>query len=508
MTMRNLKYTIFLTLLYFALSLVGILHHELWLDEAQHFLLARDSTSLVDLVAKTRFEGHPIIWNVLLYGITRFSSNPFGMQLLHILISTATVAVFLKKGPFSWIFKSVFIFGYFIIYEYNLISRNYILGLLFLFLALSYFKQRHKKMIPICIYLALATNVHLIFSVIAFAVFLVLLLEEYSDRNFSGKQLSIGVAIFAVGIVFLIAQIASTHYGWFFNEIRDIPLTEKFTKGFISLFKGLVTVPDFSSIHFWNSNLLVNLSKPVSAILGTFFYGLPLLLFCKNRKTLFFFYIGVIGVQFFFFITQRGATRFDGMVYILFIIALWIEKYYPSEDYRLKTYLETLKLPLLKKSVVYCILTLQLFSGIFAYATDMRHPFTGAKATVAYLKEKGIANPDIIAVTCDGTLLSAYLEAKIYFLCNQDYQGYCRWGEGCGNTISEPEIIGMLTNYMKGRTHAFYVSGYPIGERRIGKWQKVNEKIQLRLLKEFERNIMANSAYYVFEISAINSPSL
>ena len=96
--MRNeSKYYLFLSLVYFAVSLVGILHHELWLDESHHWLLARDSTSLSNLINNTRFEGHPVLWNVLLFGITRLTYDLFWMQLLHILIATATVFLFLKK---------------------------------------------------------------------------------------------------------------------------------------------------------------------------------------------------------------------------------------------------------------------------------------------------------------------------------------------------------------------------------------------------------------------------
>src|ERR1051325_7144692 len=132
-----------LTLLYFALSLVGIWHHEFFIDEAHHWLLARDSGSVSELVANTRIEGHPLSWSFLLFVLTRFTSNPFWMQLLHIVISTTTGFVFLRKAPFSWGFKILFIFGYFMIFEYNLISRNYMLAIGFLFCACWLFGDRH-----------------------------------------------------------------------------------------------------------------------------------------------------------------------------------------------------------------------------------------------------------------------------------------------------------------------------------------------------------------------------
>ena len=79
-------------LIFFILSLIGILHHEIWLDEAQHFLIARDSKNLQELIGACRIEGHPVLWDILLFVITRFSSNPFWMQFVHILISCAAIA--------------------------------------------------------------------------------------------------------------------------------------------------------------------------------------------------------------------------------------------------------------------------------------------------------------------------------------------------------------------------------------------------------------------------------
>src|SRR5690606_23248229 len=107
--MTKTKYLFFLAILYFGLSLIGILRHELWLDESHHWLISRDSGSFSELIANTRYEGHPILWNFLLFLISRLTLNPVWMQLLHIVISTAAVGLFLGKAPFSLVFKTLFI---------------------------------------------------------------------------------------------------------------------------------------------------------------------------------------------------------------------------------------------------------------------------------------------------------------------------------------------------------------------------------------------------------------
>ncbi|MFT7250608.1 MAG: hypothetical protein ACI9FW_000321 [Flavobacterium sp.] len=495
---------VILTLVYFVISLIGIQHHELWLDESHHWLLARDSSSFLELIKNTRYEGHPILWNILLYQITRFTLNPFWMQFLHILISTTVVFIFLKKAPFNWIFKTLFIFGYFMLFEYNIISRNYILGVLILFLAALSFRNREKNFIKICIYLVIASNIHLMFSVIAFALFLTLLFERYQNKKFD-KSMLIGTSLFLLGLILAAIQITPPNDTLFFNRIDQISFHEKFIKGYISLFKGLITIPDFRTIHFWNSNVLVNISKPLASFLGLICYFIPLIFFIKKKKILFFVYLALLGTQVFFFATQLGATRYDGMTYIIIIIALWIENYYNEEgNSKLIDANNSFKLNLLKNILIYSILIVQFFSGIYAYAMDVKHPFCVAKETVEYLNKNKISTQNVLSITCDGTLISPFLEKKVYFLCDNSLQSYCNWNSGCGTEVSNEKIIKMISNFMTYNNNATYVSTFQITDNlQKNIWVKTNDQVMVRFFKKFDNSIIRNADYYIYEIKKI-----
>jgi len=503
----NAKYLYFLVSLYFIVSLIGILHHELWLDEAHHWLLARDSHSIADLAQNIRREGHPILWSLMLYGVSCLTSNLVGMQLLHIIVSTATVFVFLKKAPFSWLFKTIFIFGYFMVFEYNLISRNYILGVFFLFLACDAFKEREKKSVRLLFFLAMAANVHLLFGVIAFALFLTVLWERFQDKTLlRNSEYVVGYAIFGCGIGLLAYQILNTDSVWFFDSFNAMPYSERFTKGFISLFKGLVMLPNFTSIHFWNTNLIIDWSKPIGAVLGLLVYALPLLLFFKNRKTLFFVYTALIGTQVFFFVTQRGAARFDGLTYLILISALWIENYFAADHYKLKEILSANLVGLLKKPIVYGILCLHLLSGMVAYVIDWNHPFTNAEKVADYLKARHLDTKALVAVTCDGTIISAYVQKKIWFLCEHSYQSYCHWDFDCARQLTQNGIRELVADYMADHDHAVFVSYYPIvANPRPEVWQPISATVQIRFLQKFEGAIANKDRYYVFEMARIKS---
>ena len=53
------------------LVIVGLYFHEPWFDEAQAYLLARDSSFHDLLMYWTHYEGHPPLWHLLLRGAVK-----------------------------------------------------------------------------------------------------------------------------------------------------------------------------------------------------------------------------------------------------------------------------------------------------------------------------------------------------------------------------------------------------------------------------------------------------
>jgi hypothetical protein len=273
--------------IFLVLGIIGILHHEFWLDEAHHWLLSRDSTSISNLITNTRYQGHPILWNLLLFFITRFSLNPFWMQLLHVVIATSVIFVFLRKAPFSRLFKILFIFGYLMLYEYTVVSRNYMLGILPLFLACSLYPNRKEKFVLLATFLALASNVHAIWLVISASFFLMLILENILNKQ--GKlphKMWLGILIFTLGALLAVIQIIPPSDTLYFDKHEHSTVLERIAPGLISFYRGIVLLPDFRTLSFWNTNILVNISRPLAAFIAAIALIIPYILFNKNRLRL------------------------------------------------------------------------------------------------------------------------------------------------------------------------------------------------------------------------------
>ncbi|MEZ4647192.1 MAG: hypothetical protein R3E97_00155 [Candidatus Eisenbacteria bacterium] len=121
-------------LVFVLLSVYTILHHEMWRDELQAWMIGRDSPGLGDLLGNTRYEGHPPLWHLCLFALGRVSTDPAAMQMLHVAIASLSSFVVLFLSPFRPWVRWLFVLGYFPFYEYCIKSRGYAWGVLFLFM--------------------------------------------------------------------------------------------------------------------------------------------------------------------------------------------------------------------------------------------------------------------------------------------------------------------------------------------------------------------------------------
>jgi hypothetical protein len=61
---------------FFAIAAATIFRHEMWMDELNTWNVVRDSTGLRALFANMHLEVHPALWYLLLYPLTRLTSDP------------------------------------------------------------------------------------------------------------------------------------------------------------------------------------------------------------------------------------------------------------------------------------------------------------------------------------------------------------------------------------------------------------------------------------------------
>lgn len=415
-------------LIYMLSSIGGMMHHEIWADEMHHFLLGRDSGSLNELCNNARYEGHPLLWNIILFVITRFTNDPVWMQIIHLIISFTTIIIFLRYAPFHWTVKVLFTFGYYMLFEYNLLCRNYALSALFLFWYVHENCKTDKKFLKQLLLLFLLANTHLFSFFISIALFFLLVSENrISEISKQNKILSL-IFLVTLGCIFYFQILPPNDHMLVVQYNADPLLSFKRISKVLGLaIKGFLPIPDITQYHLWNNNLIINHAKYFAMIFSSILIFMPLILFYKNRRTLLLFYLPAFFIFCFVYISPlMVANRHAGFLMLLLLVCFW---YNASSIYKAgKKYN-------MKKIFLYSLLIIQLLSGSIMFMADWTSSFSCGKETAEYLHEQKL-DRGIIAMSNmgSGSPLSGYLGRKLFYAELNDFGSFAKW-----NTI--PFII-------------------------------------------------------------------
>lgn len=197
--------------IFIVLGIIGIARHEMWRDELQAWLIARDSVSLIDLFRNLRYEGHPGLWHLMIYACIKLKKEPFVMQLLHLAIASTSVFLIVRYSPFTNLQKTLISFGYFIFYEYSIISRNYAIAVLLIFLLCILYKKRFNQIFIYFIILGLLANTNIYGWMISISFTSALVLDFILTNFKSELQIKIRKLIsFLPGFVFYLVAAAAS----------------------------------------------------------------------------------------------------------------------------------------------------------------------------------------------------------------------------------------------------------------------------------------------------------
>lgn len=135
--------------LYIAIIAIVMCFHEPWFDEAQSWLIARDSPIASIFSIRPHYEGHPPFWNLLL-AIAAKNVIPyeFGIKGIQLICASLLGAWLIFKSPFkrtSSLVTFLIPFTYFACFQYGVTSRPYALLCLSLLVAAHYWNSADSK---------------------------------------------------------------------------------------------------------------------------------------------------------------------------------------------------------------------------------------------------------------------------------------------------------------------------------------------------------------------------
>ena len=486
-------FVISLVLIFLCVALINILNHEMWRDELQSWLTAKNSSSLANLFYNTRYDGQPTFWCLCLYFLSRFTDNPIVMQIFHLLIATTSIYVFARFSPFTKLQKILFSFGYFPLYEYGTISRNYAFGILFIFGFCAAFRARFKNYLIPFLFLFMLTQTSVYGLIIAISCGSILFFEIIAQGSLLKSpttlkvQIVAGLSIFILGISSSIFQLipptdSGIAVGWTTHFKTWLTLS--------TIWMSYIPIPDFS-YHFWNTNILSSIR--LKAFLGCILLGLSIMLLSKKPMALLLYLVGSFGLLAFIYVIFFGFLRHHGHLFILFIASLWISNYYPDQkcEWSFVNNFNS-SLSRYKNRIIVLILSANLIAGIFASCVDWVYPFSASKEVAKFITDKGMKN--MLMLGHSDTVASGvagHLNRPIYYP-NSDRVGSFIIFDQKRKPMKSDEILEKAKNLMaKKKQDLLLILSYRLNE--------VPHSVVM--VKEFNAGIVADEKYCLYFMS-------
>lgn len=434
-------------IVYLVVTGFAISHHEMWGDEIHSWNIAKGSATYSDLIHNIRFEGHPPVWYTILWPISKFSHNLAFVQFAHWLIAGITIFLLLFYSPIPLPAKTLIPFGYYFLFEYSVLSRNYAIGILLAScICILIRKEFRFKLLLYYLLLLLMSNTHLLALVLAGCLhlyFLILTFERNSDRRKITLHVLLCVLVCIPSLYFIFPPSDSqlnVHYWidrWKPEQVKALgqaPL------------RSFVPIPAWWNYHFWNTQFLLdssNKSKLLNLTVALISLGMAVGILFKNKKSLTVFLANLF-LSFIIALAVFPLTsgRYAGFLFIGFIVAYWLYCYEISTT---RT----------NKILVNLLLFVQALSGIFMVYKDLRLPFSNA-GRVNELLSIPPANSRIVTDYWAMNTISAFADKPIYCIDIQREISFVLWG---------PELGEMLK-----RTYRYYD-----GVNNLFQTEKINQ---------------------------------
>jgi hypothetical protein len=485
-------------ILYIVICGYTITHHELWGDELHSWNIAKASKSFFDLISNTRYEGHPPLWYTILWVVSKFTHNLVYVQLVHGIIAGLVVFIILFFSPFPLSTRILLPFGYYFLYEYAVLSRNYAIAVLLVFcICLLMHKDFKYKVLLYYILLFLMSHTHFIAMILAVSVHLYFLLLQFELKK---TKITLAIHIVAGGVIFLSSL-------YFIFPPRDSQLNVQFwvdkwnvdqMKAVIQLpLRAFVPVPAWWNDHFWNTEFLLEaknkyrLLKFINPLIVSMLLGVGFFVLKKNKKSLVLFITNVV-LSFVIVITvfALATARYSGFVFIGFIVAYWLSCYEKPEDAR-------------NKWLVNIMLALQIIGGVFVTVKDILLPFSNAYKVNELLKEVP-QNEKTVTDYWALNVISAFTDKSFYCVDMQKEMSFILWGSDIAAMRKKPNRYyeGINIFFHNNGLRRLYMISTGSQESLFRVDPKLSSSFKIILVDKREGAIEKGSNLYLYQITS------
>jgi len=445
------RFEVLVLVLFAALISVVSAFHEPWKDETQAWRLAIDSDGLLALYRNARYEGHPLLWHLLLQLVGHISRSWWAAAILHVVIACVGAWLVLRYAPFSRLQKVLLVFGYYSAYEYAVVVRPYGLGMMLAFAACIAWTASRRRVGWSIASLALLANTTFIGTLLAMTMALAFAIDwawpDDAARRPSKRAILFGgggAFVSAVLVLLItIAQVKPPADAAYVGEAKSAATISQWDVASIPAYelRALVPLARFDGGVQWSRWLfLPPTTAALAVVLAVSLLALAVgcLIAARRRVALVCYLVGTTGYLLFFGLFLPGTLHHHGYLFVVWVVAAWLAwAGAPSERpgilAELSRRADRWRAPLFTSSLV-----IPAAATIQMSVADLRMPFADARRVAEVIRANGLDRAPLIAILrSDAQAVGALLDREVIFPVEGKSRTFVVWA---GNTGYERTI--------------------------------------------------------------------
>lgn len=486
---------VWITLAFLALLCLTVWRHEMFRDELQPWLIALNASSIAELFHNLRYEGHPPLWYLLLYVLSRFADQPGAMQALQVMIASASVYIMARYSPFAAWQKVLLAFGYFPLYEYGTFAKYHSLCVLLIFISCALFPMRRDRWLAMCGLLFLLANTTAYGWMISLALGIVILIDRLANCTYAVRSPAFrwktvaGACIIVMGLAVSAWQatpapgtVALT--GW------RTGLSISATSSMMSTVAGShFLVPDVLNQWDWILHKPPIINR-VQAVAGTLILGFMLCVFLRRRMVLLLYSIATLAVLGFTYTKFHGKLTHHGHLFLILVACLWLAHHYGEvrpggwmgrlSDFGARW----------GRGFFALVLVVHFVCGLGASARDWMRPFSNSKAAARFISRMNGDMPILGDGDLQMTPVCGYLNRSMYYPVRGQFGTFTLWNR-VRHKATEEELRRGVERMVESEGEVLVVLNYELDDRRV-------EEIGVDFLVAFTGAIVEDENYWLY----------
>lgn len=412
-------------------------YHELWKDEWQAWLMARDM-GWGELAGALYYEGHPGLWYFYLKIWALFANggnDPMLLQLAHVLVMVGVFAFLFFRLKVPFVVKTLLLISYYPFFEYGMVSRGYAFVMLIGFVLVSLIEKPEKnwKWLAVLFFLFCQTEVYAV--MMAGTLIFYLFLENGKALYQKSELKKIGLGALS-GLAIFMLTVYPRSSG---EELSRAYLSEPFSgeilmKGFQGMFANTFWIGAIPDTNVFGTSI-TGLILSAIVLSGLIFF------FRKEKNLLWVMLFFVVGYFVFLVTIYTGGVRQWGTFFIFFMMLLHL---YFSKQNKKFSHSTSTKDKIdggtnLNRFTISGMISLLFLTSIFffqikytsiAVQKEYRHPFTNAKLAANFIKENVPEKVPVVAINkFEAAPVVGYADRKFYALPDGELFSYFKWVE-------------------------------------------------------------------------------